>query len=100
MGVGSGKGAKTRAKEKARKAKRARKDAQQLKYQSFRDQGQNQKSKRFTLNSKRRKNNSATKHQHLISNCGNPGCKQCFPIEVPIWQNSYVNKLNDCNRAH
>ena len=22
---------------------------------------------------------------HAIANCGNPGCKRCYPLQVPEW---------------
>lgn len=71
---------KARASLERKKEKARRKESQRLKYQSMRDQGINSKSKRFLLRSKRGRK-SLSKHMHLVANCGNPGCKNCFPRE-------------------
>jgi hypothetical protein len=63
-----------------RKDKSAKKAAQTAKYQAWRDAGTNQKSKRNVLRGKRHRK-SNTKHMHLVSNCGNAGCRRCSPRE-------------------
>lgn len=68
---------KQRERDNKRRAKKARRDANQLHFQQLRDQGRNKKSKRFILNS--RQSAIHGKHKHEISNCGNHGCKKCTP---------------------
>lgn len=70
--------AKTRAAQERKREKARRKAAEVAKYEAWRDAGTNSKSKRFLLRTKRART-SPTKHQHLVWNCGNPGCKGCFP---------------------
>lgn len=74
----AGKARKSREREARKKIKKARREANQARYATMRDQGVNTKSKRSTLRS-RRTRNSPWKHQHRIPFCGNTGCKKCFP---------------------
>lgn len=66
---------KSAAKLKRRKDKRARKDAQKAEYANYRDQGINQKSKRFRRNQKR----IVGGKNHADGPCGNVGCQRCHP---------------------
>ena len=56
--------------------KRARKAANQSKYDAMREAGANSKSKRFIRRSKRV---LIRKHDHPQIPCGNPGCAKCYP---------------------
>jgi len=57
--------------------KRARKAAKKAQYEMWARSGQNKKSKRFVLRSKRAVKINVKKHQ--VAMCGNVGCKKCFP---------------------
>ena len=72
-----GKGAKERRHAKVMNAKRKKRDANRARYAVMRDQGVNTKSKRHTLGVRRGKK-SLTRHRHLMSFCGNHGCKKCY----------------------
>lgn len=74
----AGKARKSREREIRKKAKKAKREMNQARYAAMRDQGQNSKSKRFTLRN-RRNRASHNKHQHIIPFCGNHGCKKCYP---------------------
>lgn len=67
---------KTKAAQKRKAEKAKRKAANVAKYQAWRDAGQNPK--RAQRNAKCA-GPSPNKHLHLIANCGNAGCKKCFP---------------------
>lgn len=60
-----------------RRKKASAKAAQSAKYESYRDSGKNAKSKRF-LN-KVKDSSKMRAHNHPYGNCGNIGCKKCFP---------------------
>lgn len=68
-----------RSKEKRRADKRKRKAAMRTLYESWRDAGQNGKSKRALRNARAAKR--SRKHEHIVANCGNIGCKRCNPRE-------------------
>jgi hypothetical protein len=70
---------KANAAMKRRKEKRARKDANQAKYQAMRDAGQNTKSKRARMQN-RKNRSTAKKHTHEVFDCGNIGCFACHPF--------------------
>lgn len=57
--------------------KHNRKVAQKAKYASFRDKGQNEKSKRVRVAAE--KHIKMRAHSHPHGNCGNLGCKLCYP---------------------
>jgi hypothetical protein len=57
--------------------KRSRKAANKAKYAELKRLGMNGKSKRFLSN--KRKNRIVGKVDHPFGNCGNVGCKKCFP---------------------
>ena len=71
--------AKTAAALKRRAEKSRIKAANTAKYESWRDAGQNSKSKRSKLAGQRNRK-SPNKHRHAISDCGNIGCKRCYPF--------------------
>jgi hypothetical protein len=73
----AGKARKSKEREARKRAKKARREANQLHYQSLRDKGSNKKSKRFLTKSRRNANHE--KHIHKVPFCGNNGCKKCFP---------------------
>lgn len=59
--------------------KKARREANQTKWQAMAAEGKNKKSKRSTL-SGRRKRHSITKHMHPNGfGCGNLACYHCYP---------------------
>lgn len=69
--------AKSEAKKRRRAKKRARKAAQRAKYEAWKLNGQNTKSKRVKLRAKR--DRSSRNVRHRLGPCGNIGCKQCNP---------------------
>jgi hypothetical protein len=60
------------------KRKRAAKAARRDAYKAL--AGTSAKSKRLRRN--KSVEPSGRKHEHLMANCGNIGCKQCFPFTV------------------
>ena len=70
--------AKSEAKRRRRAKKRARKAAQKAKYEAWKLAGQNTKSKRVNLRSRRGR--AARDERHAAGPCGNIGCKNCNPI--------------------
>lgn len=77
----AGKARKQREHDIRKKAKAARRERNRAVYADRMARGQNSKSKRHTLRS-RRTRASAGKHQHQTGFCGNPGCRKCFPGKV------------------
>ena len=74
--------AKKASKEKNLQRKRARRLANKMRYQAMARAGENTRSKRFRSVNKRNRRAKAVKH--LVSYCGNTGCKRCFPrIDKP-----------------
>lgn len=71
---------KKKNKSKRDAAKRARREANQTKYQALAADGKNKRSKRSIQNAK--KHSSNDKHQHRTSNCGNLACLLCFPLDA------------------
>jgi hypothetical protein len=72
-----GKSARTKKAAERLKQKRAKKDAQRAKYQSFRDRGENSKRARRQA----RKTVRAVKSTlHTVADCGNTGCLKCNPV--------------------
>ena len=67
------KGQRATARKQQRKAAKL---AQINLYASFAKAGKLKGSKRQKRKSKA---SAPTKHAHLVANCGNPGCKRCFP---------------------
>lgn len=68
---------KSRSKERRLKEKRARKQANRAKYEAWRNQGVNSKSKRAQLNLKRKKK---VRNSHPEGACGNIACMRCSSI--------------------
>ena len=68
---------KLKNREKRLQEKRARKASNKARYAELRRLGINSKSKRF-LSNQRKKNRIGGK-SHPNGNCGNVGCKFCFP---------------------
>lgn len=59
------------------KLKRAAKAAKRAKYAAL--AGTSKKAKR----QKRKSTLAGTfKHAHVMSDCGNPGCKRCYPVKI------------------
>jgi hypothetical protein len=75
MSKKGGRGARKRRREKRLIERRARKAANEARYAEWRRLGINGKSKRFK--SKRKKHHHTEDHPN--GNCGNVGCKKCFP---------------------
>jgi hypothetical protein len=71
---------KKRVQERRRLEKAKRKVAKKALYASYAAMGKDN-SKRQKLKAARAKANPM-KHLHAIANCGNVGCKTCFPREV------------------
>ena len=69
------KAAKKRSHDKKMRAKRAMKTARRTAYAALR--GISKKSKK--LRGRNKVGKFTNKHRHLITFCGNPGCKRCFP---------------------
>jgi len=68
---------KLKNREKRLQEKRSRKAANKARYAEMRRLGINSKSKRFQ--SGQRKNHKVGSIDHPNGNCGNVGCKKCFP---------------------
>jgi hypothetical protein len=67
---------RTENKQKRVAMKRARRAANQAKYDAWKQSGENGKSKRYARKSKRV---LVRMHNHPQMPCGNPGCKRCYP---------------------
>jgi len=65
--------AKTAAREKRKREKRARKEANRLRYASKRDAGTNTKEK----SGDKTRRSTIRFHRHPTGACGNIGCKRC-----------------------
>jgi hypothetical protein len=65
--------AKTAARDKRKREKRARKEANRLRYASMRDAGNNTKKK----SSNKTRRLTVRIHRHPNGSCGNIGCKRC-----------------------
>jgi hypothetical protein len=67
---------KSKAKRKdARKLQKAqRKAAKAALYKSYSEKGREAATRRH-----RKKSEGGGKHQHLMADCGNPGCLRCYP---------------------
>ena len=74
--------AKSEAKRRRRAKKRARKAAQKAKYEAWKLAGQNTKSKRVNLRSRRGR--GVRDARHVAGACGNLGCKRCNPIPANL----------------
>jgi hypothetical protein len=68
--------AKSARSEKRKREKRAKKAAKAALYKSYSEKGQASGSKRTK---KTHKVISSLKGQHAMSDCGNVGCKKCYP---------------------
>lgn len=69
--------AKSKSKERRKKLKKARKEANQAKYDAWKKAGTNTKSKR--ARSRIQKNKLVNLVKHSNGECGNPPCKKCYP---------------------
>ena len=74
--------AKSEAKKRRRAQKSARKSAQQALYESRKQAGQNTKSKRAKLRSKRQA--TGRNERHRLGPCQSVGCPRCNPIEANL----------------
>lgn len=72
-----GKKARAANREHRLEVKRAKKAANQVKYLRWKEEGKNQKSKRFTGSAKKRQ--SVRVVSHPTGPCGNIGCLRCNP---------------------
>lgn len=72
------KASKTRAREARAKQKRNIKAANRAKYAAMRDAGENQKTGRSGVRS-RKSGSLRLKGSHPLGACGNTGCGRCFP---------------------
>ena len=77
---------KSAAKDKRRKDKAKRKAAQKARYISYKESGQNSKSKRNRQKAKKEVR-SVARVKHPISPCGNLGCLRCNPLNFSRWLN-------------
>ena len=84
---------KAKAAQERKSQKSRRKAAKAALYESFRKVGQNQKSKRNRIKSKKNRKPSGEKHQHKVVNCGNPGCKKCFPRKERVTMEKVLQAL-------
>lgn len=74
-----GKAGKNRRKLARKERKQAIKRANQERYQAMAKLGENKKSKRFK---KRMKKKLVSMYDTHPTNCGNVGCKRCFPENI------------------
>ena len=79
MGHRQGKGARSRSKEKRKKAKRALREQRKALYESLRKAGNNKKS----LHYQKRKKKYLIKENHNAGRCGNIGCMKCSTMFYP-----------------
>lgn len=79
-----GKAAKTRRSEARKGVKRARKAAEQARYESYKKAGSNRKKKRETAAG------GVAKAKHAMTFCGNQGCQRCHPSLA-------LQRMNDSN---
>ena len=79
MGKGAGKGANNRARDLVMARKRARKAANKAKYQAWKEQGVNTKSRRAI-----KKRKSTLKGTHPFNPCGNLACDKCYEQAVRL----------------
>jgi hypothetical protein len=68
--------------EKRKKEKQQRRAAQKNLYRSYAEAGKSKKSGRYKRSTKKNAVLSSTKHRHLTTDCGNPGCMKCYPRKV------------------
>lgn len=68
-------GSRIRSKEKRKSIKAANKATKRALYESWSADGRNSKSKHSLKNNK----NFVKSYPHVITKCGNIGCKNCFP---------------------
>lgn len=73
----AGKKKRAAAKEKRKKEKKAQKDAMRALYASYRDSKTN--SKRHSRRVKKTKKKAHNMISHPDGECGNVGCRKCFP---------------------
>lgn len=74
---------KTRQALKRKKERAAKKEAQRARYEQYRDQGINSKSKRAKAKEVGRKEVRVVRHSK--GPCGNVGCKQCYQFNLAKW---------------
>ncbi len=77
--AGTGKGALAKRRKRRLSQKRARKAAAKLKYEQWKKEGRNSKSKRVKLKAKQLRKKTVRLARHLEGPCGNLGCKKCNP---------------------
>ena len=75
-----GKASKGRKAEKRKTDRRKMKAARKAEYASL--AGTSKKRKKVTARERKLKKFSPGTHRHLMSHCGNPGCKKCGGIDV------------------
>lgn len=77
--AGTGKGALAKRRKRRLSQKRARKAAAKLKYEQWKKEGRNTKSKRVKLRAKQLRKKQLRTVRHAEGPCGNVGCKKCNP---------------------
>lgn len=83
-----GRASKARAHDKKMRAKRAAKASRRALYASM--VGTSRKGKK--VRARNRAGVSAYKHMHLVTNCGNIGCSQCYPeYRRTIWNGRVIS---------
>lgn len=70
---------KTKSKERRKREKATRKAAQRARYEAYMRAGQNSKSKRSRISSKKKPRGPST-ISHPDGRCGNVGCTKCFGV--------------------
>lgn len=79
------KSSKTKRSLERRKKKRDAKIAEQARYDSYRDIGQNTKSKRYSMRTVGRRGVRPVRHR--LGPCGNVGCQRCNPKPAALRYN-------------
>ena len=82
------KGSRTRSALKRKSEKKRRKDQKAALYRSYAETGRKNNSK----NSKKHKQISSIKGSHVTSDCGNVGCKTCYPQYASLPENVGLEK--------
>jgi hypothetical protein len=80
---------KSTSRDQRKKAKAGRKVAERAKYEAWRDQGINKKSKRHQLRNKRKQ--LIRFKRHTFGACGNVGCISCSPTAQLAMERRQLN---------
>jgi hypothetical protein len=80
----AGAGARTRRKQKMQAKRKAQKVALKALYAQYAREGRTKQTKRHTL--RRQRTRPVANFKHVVANCGNVGCKRCFPeLNRPLY---------------